>query len=104
MPDPYEVRDNLASYVNNLGFRGRLHASDLLDIIHNSLSGQLSVSAIDMNGELLRPDGTVRRLRSSETLIIPDESDRMVSARTVGFILDPNDVLISARTVNIPEI
>lgn len=104
IPDPYAIQSDLANYVNNLGFTGRLHASALLDLVHNRLSGKIAVSAIDMNGEILRPDGTVRRLRSSEVLIVPDESERMVSARTVGFFLDPNNVLISARTVNIPEV
>jgi len=104
LPDAFAVKDALADYVNNLGFCGRLHASDLLDIIHNFLTGKISVSAIDMFGQIRRPDGTIKPLRSSEVLIIPDESANMVTARTVGFILDPDNVKVSAQTVNIPEI
>lgn len=104
LPDAHTVKAALASYVNNLGFTGRLAASAVLDVIHDYLSGGLTVVSLDMVGEILRPDGTLQRLRSGEVLIIPDESGRMVSARTVGFMLDPDDVLISARAVNIPEI
>jgi len=76
LPDSFLIKDDLAQYVNRLGFCGRLSASTLLDIIHNRLSGKISVSAIDMNGEILRPDGTTRRIRSSEVLLVPDESGK----------------------------
>jgi hypothetical protein len=104
LPDPSTVGTALASYVNNIGFNGRLHASSLSDVIHNYLTGTLAVASIDMNGEILRPDGSVRRIRSSDVIVIPSEPENMVTSRTVVFILDPDDVRISAQTVNIPEI
>ena len=104
LPDPYTIKTALASYVNNIGFCGRLHASDLSDIIHNYLSSKVSVGAIDMFAQIRRPDGTIKPLRSSEVLVIPNEPENMTTARTVGFILDPADINISAQTVNIPEI
>jgi hypothetical protein len=104
LPAAATLQNALASYVNNLGFNGRLHASALQDIIHNYLTGKVAVSAIDMNGEILRPEGSLRRIRSSETLIIPEEPEKMLTSRTVVFILDPADVLVSAQTVNIPQV
>ena len=97
------IAEDLASYVNNLGFVGRLSSSALSDIVHNHI-GIFTISSIDMLGQILRPDGTVKPLRSLETLVIPDEPENMVTARTVAFILDPADVQVSVQLVAIPEI
>lgn len=104
LPDPDIVRAALASFVNNLGFVGRLNASSLFDIIHDYLPDNVACSAIDILGQIRRPDGTIKPLRSSEAIIIPSEPDGMVTARTTAFILNPEDIAISAETVNIPEI
>jgi len=102
-PDPSVIADDIAGYVNNLGFTGRLSASAISDIIHNRI-GSLTCSAVDMYGQILRPDGTIKSLRSSEVLIVPDEPENMISARTVVFFSDPEDIQISAAAVAIPEI
>lgn len=104
LPDAETIKTALAQYVNTAGFCGRLHASALSDIIHNYLTGKVAVSAIDMFGQIRRPDGTVKLLRSTEVLTVPNEPDLMVSARTTIFILDVENIAISAQTVNIPEI
>jgi hypothetical protein len=83
---------------------GRLNASSLFDIIHDYLPDNVACSAIDILGQIRRPDGTIKPLRSSEAIIIPSEPDGMVTARTTAFILNPEDIAISAETVNIPEI
>lgn len=103
LPQAYEIKDDLAQFVNTIGFCGRLYASELADRIHNYLTGKLAISAIDMFGQIRCPDGTVESLRSTEALIIPTRPEDMISARTVTFILSPDDIAISARTVNIPE-
>ena len=103
LPDAYAIKDDLTQYINSLGFRGRLYASDLDDLIHNHLYGETSVGAIDMFGQIRYPDGTVQSLRSTESLIIPSEPDYMVTSRTTGFIVTADDIAISARTVNMPE-
>lgn len=104
LPDASAIRLALATYVNRLGFCGRLSASALSDIIHDHLTGRIVHSAIDMFAQVRYPDGTIVPLRSTEVLIVPSEPGSMVTARTVAFILDPNDVVISAETVNVPEI
>jgi hypothetical protein len=104
LPDADAIKAALTDFVNNTGFVGRLHASSLSDIIHNYLEGQVAISAIDMFGQIRRPDGTIKPLRSTEVLQVPDEPDRMVTARTTVFIMKAEDIAISAETVNIPEI
>ena len=103
-PSTTQIRNDVAELVNTYGFTGRLPASAISDVIHNSLSGIQYVSAVDMLGDIRRPDGTVRRIRSTETLIIPDEPGRMVTSRTVAFIVDPADIAISVAIAAIPEI
>ena len=104
VPDVFAIKAALATYVNRIPFTGRLYATALADIIHNYLPDGVQLSAVDMLGNILRPNGTVKTIRSTEVLVVPDEPGNMVSARTVGFILDSSDVLVSAATINVPEI
>lgn len=102
LPDYSEIQQALARYVNSLGFTGRLSASSLTAIIYASLSAGVTVSAIDMFGQIQRPDGTFKTLRSTETLVVPEEPEDMVTPQTVLFFLDPRSVAISLQLVNIP--
>jgi hypothetical protein len=103
-PDLDTIKTALAQGVNRYGFTGRLPASYMSDIIHNSLEDNAHVGAIDILGRIRRPNGTVRQLRTTETLVIPDEPAYMVTPRTVAFILDVSDITISTETADIPEI
>lgn len=102
LPDYTQIQTALAAHVNSLGFVGRLSASELAAIIYGNITGKVTVGTIDMYGRILRPDGTVRPVRSTETLLIPYEPDSMVTPRTTLFFLDPRSVAISLRVVNIP--
>lgn len=105
LPLVSSLKTSLADFVNTLGFNGRLHASSLASIIHQFIGSQrVAVSAIDMVGEILQPNGTLRRIRSTETLVVPEDPANTVTARTVVFYLDPEDVIVSAQTVNVPQI
>ena len=93
-----------ASLVNSLGFPGQLYASLLADLIQGQLPDGAYLGAIDMFGTIRRPDGTLRRIRSTEVLIVPDEPSLMVTSRTVTFILDPLNVGVSVIDVDMPDI
>jgi len=103
-PDTAAIANNLATLVNNYGFSGRLPASPLCDVVHNSLQGRAAITAIDMLGRIRRPDGVIRTVRDTELLTVPDEPASMSSPRTVAFYLDPADVAISTTTASIPAI
>jgi hypothetical protein len=103
-PDTDALATDLAAEVNQLGFRGRLAASQLSAVIHRHLVGTQTASAIDMFGRIRYPNGTIRYLRSGELLEIPDAAEQMVSPRTVAFILDPADVAASVEVVDTPDI
>lgn len=100
-PDVDQIRADIAELVNTYGFTGRLPASAISDVVHDSLSGIQYLSAVDMLGDIYRPDGTVRRIRSTETLVVPTEESRMVTSRTVAFIVDPADIAITVLTADI---
>lgn len=97
-PDTATIKTALADLVNNLGFSGVLHASQLADVIHNYLPVKAATGAIDMLGRVIRPDNTITWIRSSSILEIPDETSRGVSARTATFFLDPDAIGISVVT------
>jgi hypothetical protein len=93
-----------ASLVNSLGFPGQLYASLLADLIQDQLPDGAYLSAIDMFGTIRLPDGTLRRIRSTEVLVVPDIPELMVTPRTVAFLLDPSDVGVSIVDVDMPDI
>lgn len=103
-PDIDTIKEVVADVVNNYGFRGRLPASVITDVVHNWLESGLYLSAINMFGNIRRPDGTLKSLVSTEQLVIPDEPTRGVSPRTCLFITDVNSIAISDEVVAIPEI
>ena len=69
-PDAEPIADDLAAAVNAIGFTGRLAASLLHDVIHNSLPSRSAIVATDMLGRirsLTAPTGrcgTIRCCRS----------------------------------------
>jgi hypothetical protein len=93
-----------ASLVNSLGFPGQLYASLLADLIQGQLPDGAYLGAIDMFGTIRQPDGTLRRIRSTEVLVVPDEPDLMVTPRTVAFLLDSSDVGVSIVDADMPDI
>jgi hypothetical protein len=93
-----------AQLVNSLGFPGQLYASLLSELIQEQLPDGAYVGAIDMFGTIRQPDGTVRRIRSTEVLIVPDNPGLMITPRTVTFFLDPLDVGVSVIDVDMPDI
>lgn len=103
-PDTSSVAAALASFVNSYGFAGRLPASALSDVIHNSLAGRSAVSAIDMFGRIRHPGGRWQVIRSAELLVAPDSPDTMTTGRTVAFFLDPADVNISVVETQLPDV
>ena len=104
LPNVDAIKTAVVNYVNSLSFTGHLFASDITRIIHSYLPNGVSVSAIDMIGKLLKPNGGAETLHSREVLEIPDDSANMVSARTVGFVTYKDLVLVSAGALNVPEI
>jgi hypothetical protein len=104
LPNAELIRDDIATFVNQTGFCGRIFAASIADIVHNHITNKTLVSNIDMVGNILKPDGTTQLLRHHDELTIPDDQANMLSARTANFILDPEDIQISGRTINIPEL
>lgn len=102
-PDLTAIATALAAAVNAVGFIGRLDASILQDTVQAFLTSEATVSLIDMLGRLRYPDGSLRYLRSPESLIVPAQPALGISPNTVQFFLDPEDVAIRlATTIPIP--
>lgn len=94
-PDLSAIRVAIADRVNNMNFPGSIYASQILDIVHNFLTGSQAVGALDMHGLIRRPDGTTATIRSSTILSIPNSPSTLVTPRTTAFILYPDDIGLS---------
>lgn len=97
-PDLEAIKTALAIEINNIGFIGRLYASQLHDVIHAYLRNDQTVSAIDMLGRIRYPDSSIKYVRDSEKLEVPDEPENLVSLRTVQFFISQEDIGISVVT------
>lgn len=94
-PNTASIATAIAAFVNNLNFPGELYASQLTDIVHNSLTGTQAVGAVDMHGVIYRPDGGTTTIRDNQILRIPETPSALVTPRTTIFVLYPDDIGIT---------
>lgn len=99
-PDVSAIANDLADWVNNLGYVRRLYGSAVSKRIHNYLAEGQAIGPIEMFGRIRRPDGSTAFIRDAAILTVPDDPVRMVTHRTVGFILDPRNVGIDIITLD----
>jgi hypothetical protein len=95
---------SVAQLVNSTGFPGQLYASLLAETVQEQLPDGAYLGAIDMFGTIRQPDGSLRRIRSTEVLMVPDSPGLMITPRTVAFLLDPLDVGVSVVDADMPDI
>jgi hypothetical protein len=98
-PDVNAIKAAVVEGVNQVGFIGRLDSSLLVDIIHNFIADDVSVTDMDLFGRVRRPDGSIQYLRNTDSLVIPDQPDKMVTSKTVQFFTEASNVSINVRSV-----
>lgn len=98
-PDVDGIKSAIREFINQVGFIGRLDGSHILDVVHNFITNDISVTQLDLFGRVRRPDGTVQYLRGSESLLIPDQPSRMVTAQTVQFFSEVSDISVNVQSV-----
>lgn len=94
-PDTDGIRVALADFVNNLDFPGVIYASQLMDVIHNSLQGSQAVGTLDMYGVITMPNRDRTLIRDKQALAIPNLPSQLVTAATATFILNPDNISIN---------
>lgn len=100
-PDLQPIIADIADVVNNLGFPGQIHASTIMDVVHNYLEARQAVGNLDMQGLIRRPNGTrvlIRMDNDSDVLKVPDDPGNLVTGNTVAFILNPENIGIAVVT------
>lgn len=98
LPDVPAIQTAVSGYVNSLALGSRLYASKLSALVASYLADGVYCGAIDLFGQLLKPDGSVVTLRSTEMLTLPDDPDNMCSPRTATFYLPVDQVRVLAET------
>jgi hypothetical protein len=96
-PDLDAIRIALRNYVSRLDFPGALYASQLVDTIYDSLSGNHVVSSLVMQGKILKPDGTSLILRDTTVITIPNAPSVYVTPRTTAFFLDITNIGLTVK-------
>lgn len=99
-PDLASIKSEIVASVAKIGFSGQLSASVISSAAHKYLSGQQSVSDMDIFGRILRPDGRVIYLRDSGRIAIPDDPDNLVSAKTTVFLVSEDDIEIAIDVIS----
>jgi hypothetical protein len=82
-----------------MGFIGRLDGSHLVDLVHNFIIDDVSVTDLDLFGRVRRPDGSIQYLRDADSLAIPEQPDKMVTAKTVQFFTEVSRISINVQSV-----
>lgn len=98
-PDVNSIKTAVANVVNQTGFIGRLDGSRIVDVVHNFIQNDISVTGLDLFGRIRNPDGSVQYLRSPDSLEVPDQPEKMVTANTVQFYLEVSDVSVNVQSV-----
>lgn len=98
-PDIAAIKSAIVSAVSKIGFSGQLSASVITSAAHKYLSGQQSISAMDIFGKILRPDGQVVYLRDPARIEVPDDPDNLVSAKTVVFLTAESDIEVDIDVI-----
>jgi len=99
-PDFAGIKSAIVAAVAKVGFSGQLSASVISSAAHKYLTGQQSVSDIDMFGRILRPDGKVIYVRDAGRIEIPDDPDNLVSAKTTVFLVSEDDIEIDVDVIS----
>jgi len=99
-PDPNisGIKSAIVEEVNSTGFIGRLDGSHILDVVHNFITNDLSVTDLDLFGRIRVPDGSTQYIRSRDSLKIVDQPEKMVTAKTVQFFTELSDVSVNIQS------
>lgn len=99
-PDFAAIKKEIVAAISSIGFGGTLNSSTIVSAAHKHLTGNQSVSKIDMFGKILRPDGKVVYLRDFSQLEIPNDPERLVSPKTTVFLTDIDDIVITSEVIS----
>ena len=102
-PNTASLQSTVAAAVNDSGFPGIFTASSISNAVLTALAGtKMTISGIDMGGQIRRPDGTIVRIRDPQILTIPTDPTNLISNKTVAFYLDPTNVAITVTQITSP--
>jgi hypothetical protein len=99
-PDFAAIKREIVAAVVNVGFSGQLSASVITSAAHKFLTGQQSISDIDIFGKILRPDGKTVYVRDPARIEVPNDPAHLVSAKTVIFFVSEEDIEITAEVIS----
>jgi hypothetical protein len=99
-PDFAAMKTAIVKAISKIGFGGQLSSSVISSAAHQYLSGQQSISSMDIFGSVLRPDGKVVYIRDPERITIPDDPSRLVSAKTTVFLTTVDDINIEPEIIS----
>ena len=98
-PDVTGIRNAIVDLVNSTDFIGRLDGSRIIDVAHNFLSDNLSITSLDLFGRIRRPDGSLVRIRDADSIVVPSQPEHMLTPNTLQFFCEFGDVVVSVQSV-----
>ncbi len=98
-PDINGIKNAVVATVNETGFIGRLDGSRIVDVVHNFIQNDVSVTDLDLFGRIRNPDGSVQYVRDADSLVVPDQPEKMVTANTVQFYSEVSNISVNVQSV-----
>lgn len=93
--DEAEVQSAVADHVQQLGFVGRLTATEIAHAAYSGLPDGFVIDKIELVGVIYLPDGTLETLRSLEVIEIPSRPELYTTSKTAFFVLAPDSVTVN---------
>lgn len=94
-PDINGIKAAIVDLINSTDFIGRLDGSRVLETVHGFLSNNVSVTDLQLLGELIQPDGETKYITASDSLKIPYLPQVMVTEKTVQFFSEVSNIVIN---------
>lgn len=94
--DEASIQSSVSSHVQQLGFVGRLTATEVAHSAYSSLPDGYVVDKVELVAVVYKPDGTQETLRSLEAITIPNRPELLTTPKTAFFVLQPDSVTVNA--------
>lgn len=89
------VQSSIAEHVQQLGFVGKLTATEVAHAAYSGLPDGYVVDKVELVGVIYLPDGSLETIRSLEVIEIPSRPELYTTAKTAFFVLSPDSVTVN---------
>ena len=93
-----KIRQNLAEFINNIGFNQTLLVSELVPLVTQELTGSQRVSGIQLDGIILTPTLKKKRVSSNQYIKTPDLPSEGITSKITTYYTRVENISFAFNT------